>query len=79
MFTTLQSQCSEFKIAHQSPKTKKRKNELLKKERNIAFEEIIDYIEKKKVLKIKHNKGKYSHQEMYLIEIREKLIYYCHV
>lgn len=49
------------------------KNDLLKREREISFEDILLYIEKGNVLAIiKHpNENKYPGQKMYIIEINE--------
>ena len=47
------------------------KNELLKKTRNISFEEIVIYLEKGNIFKEleHHNKDKYPNQRIYLINI----------
>ncbi len=47
------------------------KNEKLKKERNISFEDVVYYIEHGKLLAIlKHkNQNKYSGQKIYVLEI----------
>jgi uncharacterized DUF497 family protein len=47
------------------------KNQLLKKERNISFEEVVFHIEKKRVLDIvEHpNQEKYKGQEIFIINI----------
>jgi len=47
------------------------KNELLKKERNISFEEVILAIEKNRLLAVlEHpNKKKYPSQQIYIVEI----------
>ena len=49
------------------------KNDKLKKERNISFEDIIYYIENGKLLAIlKHkNQNKYPGQKIYVLEINE--------
>ncbi len=47
------------------------KNEFLKKTRNISFEEIVIYLEKKDIVDVleHHNKEKYPNQRIYLISI----------
>ena len=47
------------------------KNSLLKRTRNISFEEIVVYLEAGKIVKIleHHNKDKYVNQKIYLINI----------
>mgnify|MGYP000020553881 CR=1 FL=1 len=49
------------------------KNELLKLERGISFEEIAYCIESAKLLGVEENPG-YSHQKMYIIEIENYAI-----
>ena len=48
------------------------KNKLLKKERKISFEEIVEALRKKKILdRFKHpNEDRYPHQEIMVVEIR---------
>lgn len=47
------------------------KNEKLKKERNISFEDIVYYIEHEHLIAIidHPNKGKYKHQKMYVVNV----------
>ncbi len=49
------------------------KNELLKKERGVSFEDILYYIEKGNVLAIieNPNSAKYPGQKMYIIDIND--------
>jgi len=49
------------------------KNLKLKYERDISFEEVIEAIEEKKVVKVlkHHNKGKYPLQEIMFVEIKD--------
>lgn len=44
------------------------KNELLKRERGICFEEVVYHIEAGKILGLEENPG-YSSQKMYILEI----------
>ncbi len=50
----------------------KNKNEVLKKERKVSFEEVLLALSNNKLLDIveHHNKEKYSNQKMFIIEIR---------
>ena len=47
------------------------KNEKLKKERNITFEDIVYYIEHGYLIAITDhpNKGKFGHQKMYIVNV----------
>jgi len=49
------------------------KNKQLKLERNISFEEIIAALENDKLLDVveHHNKGRYSNQQMYVVEMND--------
>jgi uncharacterized DUF497 family protein len=49
------------------------KNKLLRKDRQISFEEIVDALKKGKLLdRYKHpNEGKYCHQEIFVVEIKD--------
>jgi uncharacterized DUF497 family protein len=49
------------------------KNKLLRKERQISFEEIVDALKKGKLLdRYKHpNEEKYCHQEIFVVEIKD--------
>jgi len=52
------------------------KNEKLKEERGISFDEVLVLIENKKILDIKkHPSNKYKHQMIFVIEF-DKYIYY---
>jgi uncharacterized DUF497 family protein len=46
-----------------------RKNEKLKKERNISFEEVVVAIESEKLLDIVQNKKRYKNQKIFIVEI----------
>ena len=53
----------------------KEKNDKLKKERGVGFEEILEVIEKKKILDdLKHTRKKYTHQRILVIE-KDKYVY----
>ncbi|HMO78898.1 MAG TPA: toxin [Candidatus Paceibacterota bacterium] len=46
-----------------------KKNQKLKKERNISFEEVIVAIESKKLLDIVKNKRRHKNQKIFIVEI----------
>ena len=53
------------------------KNQLLKLQRGISFDEVLEQIEGGKILgrKIHPNSDKYSNQEIFIIEIRSYIYY----
>lgn len=50
------------------------KNELLKKTRDIGFEDIVDAIENGNLLEIAPNKPKYSHQQILFVLIEKYVL-----
>jgi uncharacterized DUF497 family protein len=53
------------------------KNQLLKLQRGISFEDILEKIEKKEILALKRhpNRDKYPHQMIFIFEINEYIYY----
>lgn len=45
------------------------KNQLLKEQRGVSFEDVLDALENGKLLKVLEGNGDYSHQKRYIVNI----------
>ncbi len=47
----------------------KEKNQKLKAERKISFEQVVSLIENENVIAIAHGRGRYAHQKQFIVEL----------